>query len=297
MHQNLPINTGESLSSPDRSRAIMSGFDRAAAHYDHHADVQQRAAIELGSKIQARCDPATIHRVLEIGCGTGFLTEQLLGVYGRAAWTITDISGHMIRHCRQKLQPLLSREQQSSGQIDFRVMDAHAIDLTEKFDLICSNLAFQWFPDLLAVVIDLVDRLRPGGTLIFNTLGSESFRYWKMLDQQGGGHSSATKFPPFDSLTQELASGCHNHFGLRVKLAADQEQLCNHHASFLEFLRALKMIGASTPMQNGPTPIDPTSIAHLRNMLRLSRKQDPQGIEINYQVITFTIRRLAPNIR
>src|SRR3546814_14322438 len=49
----------------------------------------------------------------------------------------------------------------------------------EWFDLILSSLAFQWFDDLGGAVGRLAGLLRPGGSLIFSTLGRGSFARWR----------------------------------------------------------------------------------------------------------------------
>jgi malonyl-CoA O-methyltransferase len=285
MHRNPTANDRRALTAAEQSRAVAASFDRAAADYDRHARVQKQAAKSLAARILENA-PVDPRRILELGCGTGFLTEQLISAYRGADWTITDISPQMVERCRQKLQARESTSRQSKGQRVFRVMDAQSIDVTDKFDLICSNLTFQWFPDLLPVVIDLTDRLNPGGVLVFNTLGLDSFSYWKILDQQVGGEPSATEFPSFVSIANGLFDGCRDRFGNGLEIEAEAELLCDQHATFLEFLQSLKTIGAGTPVSSRLV-----STAQLRSVLRRSQQNDPQGVTIEYQVITVVIRR------
>ncbi|WP_154399134.1 methyltransferase domain-containing protein, partial [Bordetella pertussis] len=70
-------------------------FDRAAARYETHAEVQRHAAEQLAERIAALPLPAE-PRILEIGCGTGLLTRALARRLGRADWTITDIAPAML---------------------------------------------------------------------------------------------------------------------------------------------------------------------------------------------------------
>ena len=41
-------------------------------------------------------------RILEVGCGTGILTEFLIKKYPNASFEITDISGSMLEECKKR---------------------------------------------------------------------------------------------------------------------------------------------------------------------------------------------------
>ena len=68
---------------PSSPEAIAASFGAAAHTYDDYALVQEQCARQLvaflNDKGMEKLPPAPI---LEIGCGTGFLSEQLLGSYG-----------------------------------------------------------------------------------------------------------------------------------------------------------------------------------------------------------------------
>ena len=73
----------------DRTAAIASAFG-SARDYDRHAHVQRRAAEALAERIAAL--ELESPRLLEFGCGTGFLTDALIrrGVGGQ--WRVTDLA-------------------------------------------------------------------------------------------------------------------------------------------------------------------------------------------------------------
>jgi SAM-dependent methyltransferase len=121
--------------SPSRAR-IAQAFDAAAA-YDAYAVVQRQVAAWLAERIVAVAPPRP--RVLEVGCGTGFLTQAAWPRLDRPEWLMTDIAPEMLARGRAQMPDLCAR-----------VMDGERPDLAGEapFDLIVSSLAVQWFSDL-----------------------------------------------------------------------------------------------------------------------------------------------------
>ena len=70
-------------------------FARRAATYEHHAGQQRAIARKLARYLPELESPS----VLEIGCGTGFLTRHLVARYPRGAITVTDIAPQMVAAC------------------------------------------------------------------------------------------------------------------------------------------------------------------------------------------------------
>jgi malonyl-CoA O-methyltransferase len=270
----------------ERGEAIAQQFDRAAPHYDDHAQVQRLAAQRLAERIESMLPPESCRRALELGCGTGLLTEKLIGPYAAAEWTLTDLSPRMVEQCRAKIEPLAP-----VGRVDWQVMDARQITAPGPFDMIASNLTFQWFDDLPAVASAAAQRLAPGGLLIFNTLGAESFGYWRQLDQQAAGPPTAPLLPTRAALTDDLTAAFQS-LGDGFALEVTSEVLDEDHPSFRAFLRCLQTIGAGTPMRN-----EPVTVAQLKRLLHHARhrksKGDREGVTLGYEVVTIALRRAA----
>lgn len=146
-------------------------FDRSAREYDRYAEVQREMAEELVRRLR-RCDRnGKVRRVLEIGCGTGFLTERLIRCYPDACLTAVDLSENMVACAREKLSSL-------PGKRRFVVADAETWAKdgdVAACDLIVSNAAFQWFSDPEGTARHLLRRLNPGGRLAFSTFGPRTF--------------------------------------------------------------------------------------------------------------------------
>ena len=153
--------------SPSRAR-IAQAFDAAAA-YDAYAVVQRQVAAWLAERIVAVAPPRP--RVLEVGCGTGFLTQAAWPRLDRPEWLMTDIAPEMLARGRAQMPDLCAR-----------VMDGERPDLAGEapFDLIVSSLAVQWFSDLEGGLQRLADALLP---LVVLAIGLVA--WWALPEQLG----------------------------------------------------------------------------------------------------------------
>jgi malonyl-CoA O-methyltransferase len=122
-----------------------------------------------------------------------------------------------------------------------------------RFDLICANLAMQWFGDLEAALGRLAALLRPGGHLAFTTLGEGSFAEWRAAHEALGLDAGTRLYPSADALAAMLP-------GMAVETIA----LTERHPTAGAFVHALKAIGAGVA-QPGHRPLAP---AQLRAVMR-----------------------------
>ncbi len=235
---------------------VASAFDKAV-QYDRHAPVQRQVADSLAEHIRTLPLPPA-PRILEIGCGTGFLGAALIGYLPGAEWWMTDVSPAMIARAKERFA---GRED-----IRFKVMDGSAPDLPGGFDMICSSLAMQWFADLAAGVSGLRSLLSPEGRIAFTTLGAGSFAEWRAAH---GDLAAGT--PDYPSAAHLSA------MGLDVSVRA----FTHVHDDARDFLRAVKAIGAGTPRADHR----PLSPAKLRQVLA---RFEAEGAIARYMVATCT---------
>jgi malonyl-CoA O-methyltransferase len=231
---NAPASAGNDESrdqtgwSPEGRRfqgRVAASFDAAAESYDAHSAVQRHAARRLAGII-ANSSLLPRARVLEVGCGTGHLTRLLSVHLSGARILATDIAPAMVAACRLRLP-----------QHDYAVMDGTRPGVAGGFDLVCANLAAQWFADLPAALARLAALLVPGGLLALSLLGEGSFREWRAAHAALG---LAPGTPPFPS-----AADCHASFPAGA-LQLDVETHVDRPDSALGFLRSLRALGADT---------------------------------------------------
>lgn len=178
----------------DRKQRISDAFGAAAVGYDDHAG-PQRLAATLVADLARRQYPGDVGHILEIGCGTGFLTRDIQMRWPGAKLVATDISPGMLDRAA------------SSGLVagTFLQMDGEAPSFQgEWFDLILSSLAFQWFDDLPGAIGRLAALLRPGGSLIFSTMGQGSFARWRAAHAACGVVAGVPDYPSLDALRAML---------------------------------------------------------------------------------------------
>jgi len=142
---------------------IQKRFAKNLNTYNDNAKIQKIMAEKLVS-LSARKDYDSI---LEIGCGTGLLTEKVLKNFTFKTYTANDI----VADCKEYIDKL-------SDRINFVHADIEKIirNSTHKYDLIISNATFQWIENFEEFLLSLLSKLKPGGTLLFSTFGPENFR-------------------------------------------------------------------------------------------------------------------------
>ena len=246
---------------------LAKAFDAAAATYDANAPIQRATAERLAARIAALPLPAR-PRILEIGCGTGFLTQALRQRLGPADWTITDLSPAMLAACRARLE--------DPEGATFRVMDGERPDLSpgDGFDLVCASLAFQWFDDLDGALQRLSGLLRPGGWLAFATLAEGTLEEWRVAHAELGLKAGTPDFPSLEALSSMLGG------------PVEGERLIHVQADGRALVRGLKAIGAASP-EPGRAPLSPATFKQV--MARF----EARGAASTYHVAYGTRRKAA----
>ena len=141
---------------------IKRNFSRYAKYYDNYSDIQDFCGLRLISKLNSD----GFGSILDVGCGTGNYTRLLREKFPLAKIKDIDISGEMIEIAREKLR---------NERIEFIIKDAEKINSKDPFDLISSNVSFQWFVDLEKTLLNYKEVLKPGGTILFSTFGPLTF--------------------------------------------------------------------------------------------------------------------------
>jgi trans-aconitate 2-methyltransferase len=123
-----------------------------ARTYDRSSEPQQEWASEVLGRLTGFEPDAT---VLDVGCGTGRVTEALLALVPRGRVLAFDASSDMVELARRRL----------GDRAEVWCQDVLDLDLDEPVDAIVSTAALHWVPDHDRLWERLSRALRPGGVL------------------------------------------------------------------------------------------------------------------------------------
>ena len=206
---------------------VKGSFAQAATSYDAVADLQKRVGQGLFAQIIEHNLKGT---VLDIGCGTGFLTHELIESANCEQVIGLDIALPMLQTTRQKV---------ASQNLALVCADAERLPLTaQSLNHIVSNLALQWCEDLKAVFMDFRRVLKPDGQLFFSTFGEQTLQELKSAWAKVDGYSHVNHF--YDE--KEIAVFL-QHAGFK-QLEIDSKIYLSQYVSVFALMRELKAIGA-----------------------------------------------------
>lgn len=262
--------TSEHSAELDR-KEIRRAFDQAAETYDTFAVLQR----EVGDRALSRLSYMTIEPklVLDLGAGTGYCARRLEDLYKHARIILLDIAPSMLRIARSQARRWFSRTYYVCG-------DAPHLGIqTDSVDFIFSNLVLQWCPDLPAVFRECVRVLRPGGLLLFATLGPDTLRElrhaWSLVDDLPHVNLFLDMHDVGDAL---IRSG----FSAPV---LDRELLTMSYKDLNDLMRDLKGIGAHNSLEGRRRGLTGTAMLKgLRAAYERYRSEDrlPATYEVVY---------------
>ena len=142
---------------------IKARFSKNLDSYDKEAKIQKVMADRLITFVKNN----KVNNVLEIGCGTGFLTKAVKDNIDYQTYTAIDI----VDECGSYLKKIDENIQFVSDDVENFLKNR-----TEKYDLIVSNASLQWVENFEETIKKLVELLNPNGELVFSTFGKENFR-------------------------------------------------------------------------------------------------------------------------
>jgi trans-aconitate 2-methyltransferase len=123
-----------------------------ARTYDESSQPQQAWASEVLARLKGIAPDAT---VLDVGCGTGRVTEVLAALVPQGRVLAMDASGDMVALARRRL----------GDRAEVWCQDVLDLELREPVDAIVSTAALHWVTDHDRLWARLAQALRPGGAL------------------------------------------------------------------------------------------------------------------------------------
>jgi len=250
---------------------VRQSFASAANSYDELASLQRNVGLKL---MQYFSEISSADHVLDIGCGTGFLTQQLVKQTGIKQITALDIAYSMVQRTRSKLQHIEN--------VHYLCADAEYIPvMNDSVDSIISNLALQWCQNLTAVFRGFNSALKAEGQLLFSTFGPQTLWELKKAWSEVDDYSHVNEFysaPELEMFLQQ--AGFKN-------IRCESLNYQSEYQTVKELMRELKGIGAHNVLsrRNRKT----TSKTSMQRMISAYEKHKLNGmIPATYEIIFVT---------
>jgi malonyl-CoA O-methyltransferase len=242
---------------PDK-QLISQNFSASAAGYDRHSIMQRDMADRLFSLLPEKYSPS---KIIDLGCGTGYLTAKLAEQFPAARVEGIDIAPGMIAVA----------EKQQHNNLSFKVGDGEEA-FGSDYDLVVSNASLQWM-SIEKTFTRVVALLKPGGLFVFTTFGPKT-----LIELKECGFR-VNEFPDTIAIEQLLKPDFHNVF-----LASQVYR--EEFPGVKELIYYLKELGAQT--SNEGETFSPSSFRRYKE-----RYSIPEGVSASFEPIYGVFRRKA----
>ena len=128
----------------------------SALYEQHHGYVSR-----LGADLIDLLAPQPAERILDLGCGTGHLTQEI----AERGATVTGLDND---------DAMLARARANYPQLHFVQADGQNFSVDAPYDGIFSNAALHWMRDAQGAVACMARALRPGGRLVAEFGGGDN---------------------------------------------------------------------------------------------------------------------------
>ncbi|RYZ93834.1 MAG: methyltransferase domain-containing protein, partial [Moraxellaceae bacterium] len=212
-------------------KQIAYSFSRAAHTYDSVAGLQRTVGDALLKKISSNSQAEI---VIDLGCGTGYFTPQLQAQFPQALVVGLDIAEGMLQFARSNSykkgvvilacgdpaldgrlltagSPLREDDDSLLKSVSFKADpifccgDAEQLPFAnQSVDIIYSNFALQWCVNLPRLFAELKRILKPGGELIFTTLGPATLHELKSAWHEVDNRVHVNQFHERETLMNDL---------------------------------------------------------------------------------------------
>lgn len=239
----------------------------------------------MAGRLIDRLEAASIRpeRILELGCGTGYLTRLLARRFDASRILAVDFAGRMVDIARHRVP---------EPGVEFLVADAEAADLGAGWDLVVSNATVQWFEAPGEALRRLAAALNPGGMMLHSTFGPATFGELKAVFAECREVDAGPVGLPLRGAGAWRAILAHS--GLADTRAAGRREVV-HYPTAADFLRELHATGATCrPSGAQPAAVGPQLLRRTLGRYDL-RFGSPTGVPVTYELLELSgVRRMVP---
>lgn len=249
---------------------IRRGFSESAKSYDLFSSLHREIADKLLAQVIKEPAPSAL---LDVGCGTGYLTVRLKEHFAQSKIIGLDFSPGMLEAATRK-----------HDGIAWVLADGNNLPFSDGcFDILISNLAYQWAGDLSRAFSEARRVLAPNGVLACTLFGYNTCQeLFQSLDEAKTKALQFIRLPDRSQVRQALAaSGFKNP-------KVDSERIKIEFNGMHELIAWLKSIGANNLSREGF--LGPEAISRAASIYR-KKFSYLQGIGATFEVIRVYAKR------
>lgn len=208
------------------NNSIKQSFNKAAYLYNQHCDLQ----VMVGKKLVSLLDEIFFSHIIDLGCGTGLITELLAKKTNYTSFSAIDIADQLLLQAKQVLSPY---------RINVFEDDFDQLTLTESyFDLIFANMSLHWSHAFQNTLKHLANRLNHQGTLAFSIPLPGTFK-------ELSGQYRINQFMEVEDIKKYITDS-----NLLLKNILTEEIIFSFD-SLLDALKSIKAVGANFVAMQG----------------------------------------------
>lgn len=255
---------------------VAQRFAKAGQSYVEHAVVQKQISEQLFEYLKKHC-PKSLASVLEIGCGSGNLTDLFQSYFQVEQLFLNDLYEDVQQHFADVESPLNLPFTNGRAEVNWLIGDIEQLALPTSLDAVISSSALQWMVDLPALLQRIHTALKPNAYFGFSTFGAENLIEIKQLTGQGLNYYS------LETLQQQLEEN-----GFEI-LLIQQEQKHLYFDQPKAVLQHLKATGVTATAKSHRW----TKQSLQQFYLDYQQFHDEQGFRLTYHPIYVIARRKA----
>jgi malonyl-CoA O-methyltransferase len=229
------------MSTIDKT-SVKKSFNRHAAIYDRNAALQKRFGKFMLTFLNGNVKKAA--SILDIGMGTGAITELLMQRFPGARIHGCDLAMGMIARAR-------AREYLNPHRDLFITADGECLPYRDNhFDLVISGFTYQWLESPDMAFKEALRVLKPGGLFLYSAFGDNTFTELKAAYTQACREINYTRGEALQlRFTEKNCSSTMQSAGL-IGTFMHAFRVQEQYASVRELVRSIKHMGAQNASQD-----------------------------------------------
>lgn len=237
----MPMDLKAATSHLEIPQATATRFSSAARDYDQHARIQKHAALHLCNWLdQMLPENFAPKACVDVGSGTGFLTEYLLNKFPQRPVHAVDLAKGMLTELERKCP----NTHLHTHQLDGETLSVEHLWIPSQ-SLLVSGMCAQWFSQIEEAIRRW---LSVSNTVAFSVLQDGSFQAWHAAHEESQQTCGLQPLPNSEQMHGMLDTFVKE--GLVVNAAQHTKEFLDHHPDGLSFARSLRAIGADMPRKN-----------------------------------------------